>query len=79
MVGKGFTLQARTQSDELNSQVEALWRQWTKSRNCDVTGQQSLNQMLRMAVQRKKVDGGILFLKCYTKDGCKPWKWTNWP
>ena len=74
VVGKGFTLQARTQSDELNSQVEALWRQWTKSRNCDVTGQQSLNQMLRMAVQRKKVDGGILFLKCYTKDGLLPFK-----
>lgn len=74
VVGKGFTLQARTQSDELNGQIEALWRQWTKSRNCDVTGQQSLNQMLRMAVQRKKVDGGILFLKCYTKDGLLPFK-----
>ncbi|MBQ9090929.1 MAG: phage portal protein [Anaerotignum sp.] len=73
-VGRGFELQARTDNEQLNEQLEELWREWCKSRNCDVTGQQSFNQILRMAVTRKKVDGGIIFKKCYTDDGILPFK-----
>lgn len=39
-----------------------------------MTGTQSLNQIIRMAVKRKRVDGGILFVKRYTKDGYVPFK-----
>lgn len=74
IVGKGLILQAETESAELNKEIEKLWKVWTKKRNCDVTGTQSLNQMLRMAVRRKKVDGGILFVKRYTKSGILPFK-----
>lgn len=74
VVGKGFTLQVRTASEALNQQIEELWVEWTKRRNCDVTGQQSFNQMLRMAVERKKVDGGVIFIKRYTKTGILPFK-----
>lgn len=74
VVGKGFKLQAKTGVDELNDQLEALWRQWVKPQNCDVTGMQSFNQLIRMAVVRKKVDGGILIVKCYTPDGLIPFK-----
>lgn len=66
VIGKGYTLQCKTDNDDLNSQIEDLWNTWTKKQHCDVTGSQSLNQILRMAVRRKKVDGGILFIKCYT-------------
>ena len=83
VVGKGYTLQAKTGNDELDEKLEKAWRQWCKARNCDVTGEQSFNQMLRMAVDRKKVDGGLLFLYRYTKQGgsrssCRPLRWTNW-
>lgn len=74
VVGKGPVLQAETPKSKLNDQIEALWKTWTKKQNCDVTGTQSLNQILRMAVRRKKVDGGILFVKRYTKDGVLPFK-----
>ena len=74
VVGKGLILQAETENQELNKEIEKLWKVWTKKRNCDVTGTQSLNQMLRMAVRRKKVDGGILFVKRYTKGGVLPFK-----
>lgn len=30
--------------------------------------------MMRTAVRRKKVDGGIIFLKCYTSGGLVPYK-----
>lgn len=69
IIGAGFTLQARTPRASLNSEIERLWKLWTKARNCDVTGTQSLQDMLRMAVRRKLVDGGVLFRKCYTREG----------
>ena len=61
-----------TKKNVVNKELERLWKIWCKARNCDVTGQQSLNQILRMAVVRKKVDGGILFVKRYTRDGILP-------
>lgn len=72
VIGSGFEIQAKTPRPATNKELERLWKKWCKARNCDVTGQQALNQMLRMAVVRKKVDGGILFVKRYTKDGMIP-------
>lgn len=74
IIGTGFTLQVRTGNDELDSQIEKLWKRWTKKQNCDITQQQSFNDLLRMAVVRKKVDGGIIFKKCYIKGGVLPFK-----
>ena len=74
VIGKGFTLQADSGDDAMNNIIENYWREWCKSRNCDVTEQQSFSQLLRMAVVRKKVDGGILFKKCYIDGGIIPFK-----
>lgn len=74
VVGGGYRVQAKTASPELNQQIEKLWKKWCKKRNCDVTGTQSLNQMIRMAVERKKIDGGILFVKAYTSEGVVPFQ-----
>lgn len=74
VIGRGFELQARTDDEALNIRIEELWAEWCKARNCDVTGQQNFNQLLRMAVTRKKVDGGILFKKCYTAGGVLPFR-----
>ncbi len=74
VVGGGFQVQAKTEETDLNKAIEKAWKRWCKKQNCDVTGRQSLNQMIRMAVGRKKVDGGILFVKRYTKDGFVPFK-----
>lgn len=74
IVGKGFTLQARTSDPALNKTLENLWRRWCKAKNCDVTEEQSFNQILRMAVTRKKVDGGLLFVFRYLENGLIPLK-----
>lgn len=74
VIGAGFQLQAKTRNSKLNAEIEKLWKKWCKARNCDVTGTQSLNQILRMAVNRKKIDGGILFVKVYTKAGMIPFQ-----
>ena len=74
VAGQGWSLQARTPDEQLNDRLEEYFREWCKPRNCDITEQQSFPQLLRMAVERKKVDGGILFMKCYTAGGLVPFK-----
>lgn len=74
IVGGGYHVQAKTGLPEINDALEKEWKKWTKARNCDVTGTQSFNQLIRMAVVRKKVDGGILFVKRYIDGGSVPFK-----
>jgi lambda family phage portal protein len=78
VVGTGIRLQAKiinddgTENEDLNKQLEDLWEEWTRARNCDVTGQQSFYEMQQMAVRRTAVDGGIFFTKAYTNSGPVP-------
>lgn len=69
VVGKGYTLQAMTPDEQLNDRIEKYWKLWCKAEHCDVTGTQSFNQILRMAVTRKRVDGGMIILKRYVRNG----------
>ena len=36
VIGGGYTLQARTSSEELNVQIEYFWKLWCKKKNCEV-------------------------------------------
>lgn len=72
--GAGYRLRANCSDEKLNTQIEKLWKIWCKKQNCDVTGTQSFQSMMRMAIQRKKIDGGIIFLKRYTSEGFIPFK-----
>ncbi|WP_167955111.1 phage portal protein [Anaerosporobacter faecicola] len=74
VIGGGYTIQVKTDDEKLNQQLTELWKEWCKKKNCDVTETQSFNQILRMAVVRKKIDGGILFVKRYTDGGLVPFK-----
>jgi len=78
VVGTGIKLQAKVKKpdgdddDELNQQIEDLFSEWCRPRNCDVTGLQSFAEMQRMAMRRLEVDGGILFVKAYIQGGIVP-------
>lgn len=74
VVGKGYTLRATTGNDDLDKRIETAWKRWCKARNCDVTGEQSFNEILRMMVERKKVDGGMIVLYRHTRGGVVPFK-----
>lgn len=74
VIGGGYRLQARTPNGKINKDLERYWKIWCKKKNCDVTETQSFNQIIRMAVVRKKVDGGIIFVKRYTPGGLLPFK-----
>ncbi|UTW70888.1 phage portal protein [Anaerobacillus sp. HL2] len=45
VVGTGFKLQAKTDDEELNAEIEKLWKEWSKPRNCDVTFKQSFSEI----------------------------------
>lgn len=78
VIGSGIRVEAKvtkkdnTEDEELNHQIEELFKEWCRGRNCDVTGQQSFYEMQRMAIRRTIVDGGIIFVKVYTDSGVVP-------
>lgn len=67
VVGTGIKLQARTGDENLNKHIELLWREWTRPENCDITGQQSFEEMQSMLLRRKIVDGEIFVKKIVQK------------
>lgn len=73
-VGGGFKLQARTSDEDLNVQIEKLWRRWSKARNCDITGQSSFAEMLSLILRREIYDGEVLVVKVYDRSANIPFK-----
>lgn len=59
-IGTGFNMQAQTDNDAFNKRIEELWKEWEHHENCDLTQQQSLDDLIKLMVTRKYVDGGIL-------------------
>lgn len=72
VVGGGFRLQVKTKNEPLNEQIETLFKQWCRPKNCDVTQQQSFTEICQMIVRRQKVDGGIIVVLRYIDDGVVP-------
>lgn len=72
IVGSGIQVRVATGDQEMDQTIERAWGKWCKRINCDVTGTQSFGQIVRMCIQRKITDGGILILKRYTSQGFLP-------
>ena len=51
-----------------------MWREWTRSENCDITGQQTFEEMQAMLLRRKIVDGEILVKKVIDRKSRFPLK-----
>lgn len=76
VVSTGIHLQARTDNEQLNKQIEQLFERWCRSDNCDITGQQNFYELQRMILRRKMVDGEILVKKVMSskRTGTVPFK-----
>lgn len=74
IVGYGLNLQVKTPDEDLNSLVSEYWDEWTKSRNCDVTGESTFDELITIVLERYLIDGGILIYKAYTEGGLLPFK-----
>ncbi len=60
VVATGFNMQARSDNEAFNDRIEELWKEWCHYENCDYTQRQSLDDLLKLILERKFVDGGIL-------------------
>lgn len=60
VVSTGFNMQARSENEKFNARIEELWDEWCHFENCDYTQRQSLNDLLKLIIRRKQIDGGIL-------------------
>jgi len=65
VIGLGINVQAKTDDDKLNQQLEDVWKEWCEQKNCDVTGQLTFTEMLRMKLRRTIVDGDIAIVKIH--------------
>lgn len=80
VVGKGFRVQARVKKrngmddEKINNAIEKAWKKWRRARNCDITGQSSFDEILKMIVRRRIVDGEIFVIKTYDAGSSIPFK-----
>lgn len=65
---------AKTGSDKTNEIIQTCLEEMVQETELRCDRNASFTQMMRMCVKRKKVDGGILIIKRYTKDGYLPFK-----
>ncbi len=65
VVSTGFRVQPNTGDKELNAAMSAVFEEWQKPRNCDITGMQAFWELCKMTVRRTEVDGGLIFVKTY--------------
>ena len=69
VIGKGIHPQPKILDangedfEELNDEIEKHWKYWTRAKNCDIQGQLSFHEMLKVIFVRKFVDGDIFILK----------------
>ena len=66
VVGSGIRLDCKLEDTELEQKIENLWERWCHAENCDVTGRLCFCEILKMAVRRMMVDGGLLLVATYT-------------
>ena len=58
-----FTFQSRTGIRELDERIEELFRWWSRPQNCDVAGRHNLQRIIRLAEERRTIDGDVFLLK----------------
>lgn len=67
VVGAKINMQAASSDEAFNERIEELFNEWQHAENCDVTGTQSLTEILKTILRRHLVDGGIMVNYCYSK------------
>jgi lambda family phage portal protein len=62
VVGPAITIQARTEDDGFNDEIEAAWKEKMLDSPCDITGRFNFNSLLRMAYLAYRRDGDMALI-----------------
>lgn len=73
-VGNGMKLQVKSKNKRINTQIEKLWSEWCEPTNCDITKRVHFDNMQRLFLGQRMLDGEILAIKRYTNDSKHPFK-----
>lgn len=72
VIGNGIRLQSNVEGKKkFNEEVERLFKEWSKAKNCDLTKRLSFSDMQRTILRSRMVDGEIFIYKFVTKEGLK--------
>lgn len=72
VIGQGIQFQSRSGKKKLDSNIEKLWNDWALNRkNCDSTGKMNFNDIQKIIMHTRMVDGEIFIYKRYTDEGLK--------
>lgn len=58
-----FTFQAKGTDDVKNAKIEAFVAKWSKKENFDIAKRHTLSRFIRLAEQRRVIDGDVFILK----------------
>lgn len=73
-VGNGFTFQSKCGKENINKQIEALWSEFIKPKNCDVTGRQHFGGIQQLILSQRMCDGEIVIKKHLSKNKSNPFQ-----
>jgi len=73
-VGNGFTFQSKTGKENIDKQIEALWAEFIKPKNCDVTRRQHFGDMQSLILSQRMCDGEIVIKKHLTGKKSNPFQ-----
>lgn len=73
-IGAGLKFQSKTGDDKLDNAIEALFNEWSKPKNCDITGRLSFGDMQNVILGQRMMDGEILIYPKLTNDKKHPLK-----
>lgn len=73
-VGNGFTFQSKTGKENIDKQIEALWAEFIKPENCDVTRRQHFGDMQSLILSQRMCDGEIVIKKHLTQKKATPFQ-----
>lgn len=80
IIGAGYGLESQVESargrplDVINDRIEEVWQEWSRAENCDITGENSFEELLEMALRRWEIDGEVFIMKVTAPEGYLPMK-----
>lgn len=73
-VGNGFTFQSKSGKENIDKQIESLWAEFIKPKNCDVTGRQHFGGIQQLILSQRMCDGEIVIKKHLSRNKSNPFQ-----
>ena len=73
-LGNGLRFQSKIGDEKLDNTIETLFKEWLSPKNCDITRRQHFNDIQKLILGQRMMDGEIMIHPKLTKDKKHPLK-----